>query len=94
MCDSNISGHVRVSHSRESSVSLASNDSNVSTGLVLSVSGLSKRGTSKEGTCKDSPRSEDDSGMAGPGSDTVSVSSDQGDHCQVRDVNEILRNIG
>jgi len=84
MCDSNNSGHVRVSHSRESSVSLASNDSNVSTGLVLSVSGLSKRGTSKEGTCKDSPRSEDDSGMAGPGSDTVSVSSDQGDLCQVK----------
>jgi len=64
------------SHSRESSVSVASSDSNNSTGLVLSVSALTKRGPgsgSGSSGCKDSPRSEveDDSGVV----DSISVSS-------------------
>ena len=91
MCDNSstsltMSSNVRSSHSRESSVSVASSDSNVSNnGLVLSVSALSKRGP---GTCKDtcsvdtkdSPRSEDDSGVAG--SDSISVTSDQDSQCE------------
>ena len=58
MCDS------RASHSRESSVSVASsNDSGA--GVVLSVTGLTRRpGCSSVGSSKDSPRSED-SGQAG-----------------------------
>merc|ERR1711983_499272 len=65
------------SHSRESSVSVASSDSNNSTGLVLSVSALTKRGpgsgSGSSGCSKDSPRSEieDDSGVV----DSISVSS-------------------
>ena len=62
MCDS------RASHSRESSVSVASsNDSGA--GVVLSVTGLTRRGGCT--SAKDSPRSED-SGQAGHDADQAS----------------------
>ena len=74
MCDSGVS-----SHSRESSVSVQSNESGA--GVVLSVSGLTRRPVTSDSCVKDSPRSED-SGVATTG-DNVSISSND-QSCDLR----------